>query len=312
MKKTLTALATIAILAAPHAMAEGKSYKVSAFDSIEVEGAMKVVYKTASETSVVVETPSGDYSDAKITSEGGTLTVSRESLNKKSGWFSWGGGSVSVSDDGKTVKVNGKKKPAYTVYVTGPDLKSAKASQSSRFESSTINAGDFEAAVSSSSDMVLAGKSGATELKASSSGDLKAKGLKADTVDISASSSGDVEATVTGKGENEISSSSSGDVTLNSLGAATFIVDASSGASVELSGACSSITVSASSGSDVEGEKLLCANAKANASSGASVELYATTTANGQASSGADISFAGRPKTQDISKSSGGSVSFSD
>jgi len=312
MKKTLTALATIAILAAPHATAEGKSYKVDAFDSIEVEGAMKVVYKTASETSVVVETPSGDYSDAKITSEGGTLIVSRESLGKKRSWFSWGGGgSVSLSDNGKTVKVNGKKVPNYTVYVTSPELGSAKAAQSSRFESSTISADAFEAAVSSSAAMVLAGKAGEAELKASSSGDLRAKSLKAETASVSASSSGSVEAAVTGTGENEISASSSGDVTLNSSGAATFTVNASSGARVELAGACSAITVSASSGSEVEGKKLLCTNAKANASSGADVDLYSTGTANGQASSGADISFSGGPRTQEVSKSSGGSVSFS-
>lgn len=312
MKNTLTALATIAILAAPHAMAEGKSYKVGSFDSIEVDGAMKVIHKTGSQTSVVVETPSGDYSDAKITSSGDTLKVSRESLGKKAGWFSWGGRSVSVSDDGKTIKVNGKKVPAYTVYVTSPELVSVSAAQTSRFESQTIKADAFSASVSSSSDIVIAGTVGSADLDASSSGEMDASGLKAGTVKADASSSGELKAAATGTGQNRISVSSSGDVTLTSGGAGAFTVNASSGASAKLSGACESISVMASSGASVDGTSLRCAKATANASSGADVELFASSSASGDASSGAGISFKGGPKEQDLSKSSGGSVSFSD
>lgn len=311
MKTALTALATIALLAAPQALAQGKSYTVSSFSEIEVDGAMYVVYKTGNSTSVRVEADNGDYSDASIETKGDTLKVSRESLNKKSSWLSFGGRSVNVSDDGKTIKVNGKKVPVYTVYVTSPDLERVKASQSSRFDSDTIKASAFEASASSSADITLGGTAGEARLSASSSGDIKAKKLKAESARISASSSGDVEATVTGTGETNISASSSGDVVLNSTGAATFIVSASSGSSVELAGACNRINATASSGADIEADELRCSSATANASSGADIDLYSSSAASGNASSGGSITFKGNPAQQNVSKSSGGSVKFS-
>lgn len=309
MKKALTALATIAILATPAALAQGKSYDVSSFDEIKVEGAMYVVHKTGNATSVRVEADNGDYSDAVIETDGGTLKISRESLNGKGSWFS-GGRSVNVSKDGKTIKVNGKKVPVYTVYVTSPDLQRVKASQSSRFDSQTINASAFEASASSSADITLAGTADEARLSASSSGDLKAKNLKVGSARISASSSGDVEASLNGTGLTDISASSSGDVKLHSAAAASFKVNASSGSDVEISGACNSIDVSASSGADVEADDLRCVSATANASSGADIDLYASGSATGRASSGGDVSFSGNPSEKDSSKSSGGSVKF--
>jgi len=309
MKKALTALATIAILAAPAALAQGKTYNVSSFSEIKVEGAMYVVHKTGNSTSVRVEADNGDYSDASIETDGDTLRISRESLNSKKSWFS-GGRSVNISKDGKTIKVNGKKVPVYTVYVTSPDLVAVKASQSSRFESQSIDADGFEANASSSADIILAGKAGAASLGASSSGDVKAKDLKAASAKISASSSGEVEATVTGAGKTNVSASSSGDVKLHSTGAGSFTVSASSGASVDMSGACNSISVAASSGADVEADELRCVTATANASSGADVDLFASGSASGNASSGGDISFRGNPTATVVSKSSGGSVKF--
>jgi hypothetical protein len=47
-----------------------------------------------------------------------------------------------------------------------------------------------------------------------------------------------------------------------------------------------------------------------SASSGADVDAFATGAATAKASSGADVTIAGNPATQDGSKSSGGSVSF--
>ncbi len=309
MKKALTALATIAILAAQASLAQGKTYDVSPFTEIEVEGAMYVVHKTGTNTSVRVEASNGDYSDARIEMQGDKLFISRESLNGKSGWFS-GGRSVNISKDGQTIKVNGRKVPVYTVYVTSPELSRVKAAQSSRFDSQTINTDSFEASVSSSAQMKLAGTAGEARLSASSSGDLKAKQLKAGSARISASSSGDVEASVTGTGATEILASSSGEVKLHSAAAATLTVNASSGSGVEMSGACNSISVTASSGADVEADDLRCVNATANASSGADIDLYATGSATGWASSGGDIRFSGNPSVRDMTKSSGGSVNF--
>ena len=310
MKKTLTALATICAFVAPAAFAESKTYKVDDFSKIEVDGAMHVIFKTGAQTSVVVETASGDFSDAKIESEGDALHVSRESLDSSSGWFNFGNRSVNISDNGKIVKVNGKKVPYYTVYVTGPDLEAVKVAQSSRFESQTIDADDFEARASSSAEVTLAGVAANAQLSASSSGELDASGLKATILSASASSSGELDATVTGTGETNIDASSSGEVDVKSLKAAQFVVDSSSGASAKLSGACSTIKVSASSGAEVEAGELRCATATASASSGAEVEIFASQSASARASSGGDISFAGNPAQQDVSKSSGGSVSF--
>ncbi len=312
MNKTLTALATISLLLAPAALAEGKSYTADDFSRIKVTAAMNVIYTASPQTSVVVEASNGDYSDAKIENDGDTLVVTRESIDKKRNFFSWGGNSLSVSNDGKTVKVNGKKMPVYTVYVTGPELDGVKASQSSRFESQTIDAGTFEAGASSSATVILAGSADAATLSASSSGELKAAKFAVGTVNVSASSSGDAEVLVNGTGKTSVSASSSGQVKLRSTAAASFDVSASSGADVEMSGSCTTMSVSASSGADVEADELRCTNVTVSASSGADVDAFATGSATARASSGADISIAGKPSVQDGSKSSGGSVSFSD
>lgn len=311
MTKTFTALATIAVLLSPAAFAESKTFAAKPFSKIEVNGIMTVVHKTAAETKVTVETENGDFSDAKITNDGDTLIVSRNSLDKKGGFFNWGGTNVDVSRNGETIKVNGKKVPRYTVYVTGPDLEEVRVKQSSKFTSETIDAGDFDASASSSSTATLAGKSGATSLAASSSGTIKAAGLKAASLDAAASSSGDLSASVTGTGTVKVAASSSGDVEIVSSGAAKFDVDASSGGSVELSGACASITASASSGGDIDAEDLICTTGSAQASSGGEIDIHASASATGKASSGGDINFSGSAKQQTESHSSGGSVSFS-
>lgn len=310
MNKTLTALAAISMLLAPTAFAETKTFDADAFSRIQVKGVMNVVHTTGPETKVTVETDTGDFSDARIENEGDTLVVTREILKKKRSWFSWGGNSTNISNDGKTIKINGKRVPRYTVYVTGPDLEDVQVSQSSSFESKTINADDFEASVSSSGTMKLGGTAGASRLSASSSGELMAKDLKSGTLRISASSSGEATGTVTGTGENSVDASSSGEATVYSTGAGSFAVDASSGGEAELSGACKSVNISASSGSSVDADELRCESAKVSASSGADVEVYATGTADGRASSGADVEFAGNPSQKESSKSSGGSVSF--
>ncbi len=310
MNKTLTAIAALTFALTPAALAEGKSYKLKPFSNIEVDGAMKVIYKPASETTVRVVSSDGDYSDSRIANRGDTLVVSRESLRAKRSWLSWGGRSVSVSDDGKVVKVNGKTMPAYTVYVTGPDIDAVTAAQSSRFEAKTLNANTFSAAASSSSVITLGGSAADARISASSSGEVKAAELAAGNLDVSASSSGEADVFSAGTGDVAINASSSGDVDLTSAAAASFRIDASSGASVRLSGNCSALTVSASSGAGVESEGLRCERATVSVSSGADVDAYATVSATGNASSGGSVSFAGKPAEQNIAESSGGSVSF--
>lgn len=308
MIKTLTLTAAIALMAAPLALADSKAIDTRSFDTIEVKGAMNLVYTQGPDRAVAVETDGSDFSDADISVDGDTLVITRVSLEK--GGLFGKGTNLKVSDDGKTVRVNGKKVPTYTVRVTSPDLSGVKVSQSSRADVSGIDAGNFEAKSSSSGRLILQGRAADAELAVSSSGDIDATRFQAAMVDISASSSGDITALVSGTGDSRVSASSSGDVTLRSEQAASFTVDASSGADVSMSGACARISISASSGADVDADDLKCAVASVNASSGGDVDAFASDSATGNASSGGDVNFSGNPSNRESNKSSGGDVSF--
>lgn len=85
-------------------------------------------------------------------------------------------------------------------------------------------------------------------------------------------------------------------------------VEVSSGASMELSGACDELNVDISSGASFDGENLRCATAMVDASSGASADAFASRLADGQASSGASVTFHGQPQQVREDTSSGGSV----
>lgn len=308
MLKTMTATAMIALLASPLAFADTKAVNVGAFDQIEVKGAMNVVYTAGPSTSVVIETDGSDFSDAKVSVDGDTLVITRVSVEKKGIFGS--GGNIRVSDNGKTVRVNGKKVPYYTVRVASPNLEGIKVAQSSTADASGIDAASFEARTSSSGNLTLSGRAASAKIDVSSSGDIDAGAFEAGTLDVSASSSGDVNALVTGTGPTKVSASSSGDVKLRSLQAAQFEISASSGSEVQAAGACASVSIKASSGADVDAAKLTCETATVSASSGADVDAFASVSASASASSGADITFEGRPAQQDVSRSSGGDVTF--
>lgn len=85
-------------------------------------------------------------------------------------------------------------------------------------------------------------------------------------------------------------------------------VNVSSGADVNLTGSCSDLRVDVSSGADFDGKDLRCETASVGASSGADADVFAIQTASGDASSGADITFHGRPASVSKDTSSGGSV----
>lgn len=308
MLKTVTATAIIALMATPLALADTKTLDLKGFGQIETKGAMNVIYTAGPSTSVVIETDGNDFSDAKVSVDGNTLVVTRVSLDKK-GLFG-GSANLKVSDGGKTVRVNGKQVPYYVVRVTSPNLEGIKVAQSSTAEASGIDASSFEGRAASSGKLTLSGRAKNAKIDASSSGDVEAGRFEADSLDVSASSSGDVNAVVGGTGAVKVSASSSGEVSLRSLQAARFDINASSGGEVEASGACASISINASSGADVDTSQLKCEAATVKASSGADVDAFASASANGSASSGADISFEGRPAQQEASKSSGGNVKF--
>jgi hypothetical protein len=68
------------------------------------------------------------------------------------------------------------------------------------------------------------------------------------------------------------------------------------------------LRVDISSGADFDGEALKCETASIDASSGADADAFATRSANGDASSGANITFHGKPAEFTKDTSSGGSV----
>ena len=85
-------------------------------------------------------------------------------------------------------------------------------------------------------------------------------------------------------------------------------VDVSSGANVEVSGSCAGLRVDVSSGADFEGEAMKCETASVDASSGADADAFATRSASGNASSGGNVTFHGKPVEFIKDTSSGGSV----
>lgn len=307
MLKSLTATALIAIAACPGAFADTKNLDIDGFDTIEAKGAMHVVYSAGPVHSVRIETDGSDFSDADISVDGDTLVITRESLSKR-GFF--GGANLNVSDDGKTIRVNGKKVPYYLVRVTSPDLKSFKIAQSSTGSATGLAANNFAAQASSSANLTLSGKATRAEIDASSSGEINATDLEAGSLDITVSSSAEIDAKVTGTEKTEISASSSGEVTLQSAQKASFEVSASSAGDVALSGACESAEFSASSAADIDARELECTAVTASASSGANIDAFASGAADGNASSGGDVTFAGSPATREVRESSGGGVAF--
>lgn len=86
-------------------------------------------------------------------------------------------------------------------------------------------------------------------------------------------------------------------------------VDVSSGAQMHVSGVCKTLRVGISSGASFDGEGLKCEAANIDASSGAHAEAFATRSADGNASSGASVTFHGNPASLEKDSSSGGSVS---
>lgn len=85
-------------------------------------------------------------------------------------------------------------------------------------------------------------------------------------------------------------------------------VSVSSGGHADLTGTCATIDVDVSSGGSFDGEALQCGAAKVDASSGGSADAFASQSADGNASSGGNVTFYGSPAKLEKDTSSGGSV----
>jgi hypothetical protein len=106
----------------------------------------------------------------------------------------------------------------------------------------------------------------------------------------------------------ELQASSGSDLKGEGLSLADLKASVSSGADMMVSGTCKQLDVDASSGADFKGDDLKCETVQASASSGADAVVFASMSARGHASSGADIKVLGHPSALDRDESSGGSV----
>lgn len=88
------------------------------------------------------------------------------------------------------------------------------------------------------------------------------------------------------------------------------MVDAqtTSGSSMEIKGVALQLTTSSSSGSTLEARDLVANLVKADASSGSSITVHASVELKAAASSGASVSYKGKPKTVSKEETSGGGV----
>ena len=307
MKRTAISLFALSVAAMP-ALAETKSFEAGNFDSLDVNGAIEVIFEQGASHSVLVEQDNGDFSDIDISTKGGELKITRQSLKKKA---SWNRGLSTSKKNGKlVVKVNGKVVPNYTVRVTSPTISEIDASQSSIVTANDLNTGDLFLDASSSADIYASGTAGAVKIDASSSANISAGGLEANSLDLDASSSADVIAASNGLGNILINISSSADAEVALAGQAQVDIEASSSSDVTLTGTCDQIVVDASSSADVMAEGLRCNTANVSGSSGSDVSVFASQEITANVTSGADVTVLGAPSGRSITKSSGGDVDF--
>ena len=102
-------------------------------------------------------------------------------------------------------------------------------------------------------------------------------------------------------------SASGSDIKLE-LEAKEVYAESSSGSDITLKGKTELFEADASSGSDINAVEFQTRKCTASASSGSDVKVNVSDEINANASSGADISYSGDPKTKDINESSGGDV----
>ena len=107
-----------------------------------------------------------------------------------------------------------------------------------------------------------------------------------------------------------VDTSSGSSVNVSEIDAGEIEIDTSSGSSVTLAGTCASVSSDTSSGSSLRATDLICDAATLSSSSGSSMSVTAKQSVDAKASSGASIRVSGNPASQNVKKSSGGSVSI--
>lgn len=232
---------------------------VADFSKLKASTSVEVFYTISNTKSVKVETDNNEKLQLiKTEVEDGTLKIFVDTGDKNY---------RTSSRKGKK-SVNNVHFNTLKVTVSGPSLKSFKASSSADIKVENLNTSDN------------------LEIGVSSSGSVSGK-FKADDVSVDVSSSADFTGNVEAK---------------------TVALESSSSAEIVISGKAQKVTAKASSSSSCKAKDLIAETADVKASSSADISVYASKSLEAKASSSADILYYGNPSQVIADKSSSGSV----
>ena len=141
----------------------------------------------------------------------------------------------------------------------------------------------------------------------SSAASLKSQ-LHSNSIKLSLSSGSDAKVTYNGK-KAIIDASSGSNLNLTSNGLDMASCDMSSAADINLSGSSKKLIINASSGADLDATDFIAVDVNADISSGSDVDISIVGKLTVDASSGADLTYQGKPTSYNVNCSSGGSVS---
>lgn len=125
---------------------------------------------------------------------------------------------------------------------------------------------------------------------------------------ISAHGGADIDTADLNLSDVSLAASGGADIRADKLKVQALKVTASGGADIKATGSCTGLTATVSSGSDYKGADMKCETAEVRASGGADADAWASVSATGKASGGADVRFRGKPAKVDKSESGGGDV----
>ncbi|WP_084397611.1 head GIN domain-containing protein [Henriciella aquimarina] len=225
LRLTAIALATTSLAALP-ALAETRTYDVSAFDGIDVSAGIEVIYETGVTQSVVVENSKGDFDDIIVEVDDGDLVLKRP---RKIGW--------------------GGRRTAYTVTVGAQALSEIEASSGSSVEGSGLSGEETSIDVSSGARAVITNIStGEIDIEASSGSNVEASGT-CNELEAEASSGASIDASSLQC--TSLSADVSSGASIRAYASERIDADASSGGSVRVDGGATDVTIDKSSGGSV-------------------------------------------------------------
>ena len=244
--------------------AASKVYNFSGFTGVRASAAVDVELTQGEAFRVVVASEDGDFSGLELEVKDGLLIAMRPEKLWKNKTLS-----IRRVDGRRVVEIDGKSVPTYTVRVTAPRIDHLGASVSSivmadRIETrkldieasssgdirAKIAGGDVSVGASSSGDVHVSGTCDKLDIDANSSADVRADDLTCQQGVLKASSSGDIRAKIAG-GDVSVDASSGGDVHVSGT-CGKLDIEANSSADVKADKlTCRRGDLQASSGADI-------------------------------------------------------------